>query len=103
MDNLLNNLRIDSFYKLIIYLSGVILIASLFFPVKYLDQPFIFKLALKFLMLGISYWILDTFCRLIVDFIKDQDLANFFGVVYIIIFYVTPFIFGYLWLMPLFK
>lgn len=71
--DLFNNLSLNKYYKYIIYVSGIILIGSLFLETKVIEQTLVQTLALKTCILGIFLWVLREIYLTIISFF-DMEL-----------------------------
>tara|TARA_B110001450_G_C17594136_1_gene470128 strand:- start:58 stop:372 length:315 start_codon:yes stop_codon:yes gene_type:complete len=52
---LLENLKLDKWYGIVLYLGVVLIIASLFFKPEFLEQKHIFGLGIGMIIVGIAY------------------------------------------------
>lgn len=95
--NLFTNLSINKWYKYLLYLGGIILIFSLFFETKGIDQGLVRVLAFKTVIFGLIVWIIETIYDKIIDSIDYEDMgkdnflalfwiSGFFKVMVIIVF-----------------
>ena len=57
--NLINKLRLDSWWNLIMYLGVLLGAASLKLDIKFIENKNLFGLSLGMIMLGISFWIAE--------------------------------------------
>jgi len=100
---LFNKLSLNRFYKIYLYVFGIIFILSIFVDLKIssttINQLFIFKTSLKFVLISIGCWIIEEFYHLISENTKNMDLIRFMDVVYIILIYGGMIFFTIVWLI----
>ena len=61
MDNLLENLSLNKFYKVIVYIAGFILIASIFLDVKSINIDKLRAISFVSLVAGLLSWAIDYY------------------------------------------
>jgi len=64
MENLLENLILNKFYKVIVYIAGFILIASIFFDVKSIEIAKLRAISFVSLVAGLLLWATDYYITL---------------------------------------
>jgi hypothetical protein len=57
--NIFQGMKINNFYKYILYISGIILTLSLFFEVKGIDLNMVRHASLTFVIIGLIVWIIS--------------------------------------------
>ncbi len=58
---ILNNLKIDNYYKFILYMSGICILFSLFVGSPIVDNTLILKVSISCAIGGLIAWLVDTF------------------------------------------
>jgi len=88
---LFNKLNLNKFYKIYLYIFGIIFILSIFIDVKIsspiINQLFIFDTSLKFVLISIGCWITNDICNLIVNNTKSADFGVFIDIICLILIY----------------
>jgi len=100
---LFNKLYLNRFYKVILYIFGIIFILSIFVDIKIssitINQLFIFKTSLKFLLIAIGCWIVEEIYNLIFENTKNNDFIILIDIMYIILVYGGMIFFTIIWLI----
>jgi hypothetical protein len=61
---ILENLKLDSWYGIVLYVGILIIAASLFFQVDFLQEKHLFGLGLGMLLIGLSFWIAEGYAHI---------------------------------------
>jgi len=74
--NLLEKLSLNEYYKVIIYISGLILIMSLFFETKAIDQVIVQIKAVKAVILGLVLWLGHEIFQTIANYLEIKRASE---------------------------
>lgn len=71
--SLFTGLKISNYYKYILYISGVILIVSLFFEAKGVSNQWLRHVAFWTVIAGLLIWFVEYLLRFIEDYMVSDD------------------------------
>lgn len=84
VEKLLKGLRLNCPRNYILYLAGIILVLSLLFDLKGVDNSFVAKSSLSFIFFGLYLWLLDNAFYGGVGYI-DKSLEIPFGILWLLL------------------
>lgn len=76
LPKLFENLKFDAFYKPIVYISGVILVFSLVFPVIGLDNRKVQGLSFIWFAYGCTAWLINNLAARTMDAYREYQIEN---------------------------
>lgn len=80
-------LKISNYYKYILYVAGVILIVSLFFEAKGVNNQFLRHISFWAIIFGLSIWFIDSYILNIIGvYLEESSDEKFWGTVTFILF-----------------
>ncbi len=88
---LFQKFAISTFYKYILYLSGIILILSLFIETRSIDVALVRKYCIKGIVVGLSIWFLSDLVNDIKGLINPEksDFREKVGVLVFLYYFLT--------------
>lgn len=58
---LLENLKLDKWYGIVLYLGAMMMAASLYFKVDFIEEKHLFGLGIGLVLIGLAYWISERY------------------------------------------
>jgi len=74
LDNLFQGLRINNYYKYLLYLFGIIFVGSLFFTVNKIDLQYLRKLSFTIIIFSSSIWFIEGMLDIINKFLYEKSI-----------------------------
>jgi len=91
-NHLLKDFRLNRIRKVIIYTSFIILVISLLFPLVNIDNSFVQKISLIFLIYGFFLWGIEHLFSILSDFGGNYELFQ----IIVILLWISSTILGFL-------